>query len=65
MNKFKFGVVNLISSTTSNTGLKVKCVVDDNVYQTGIHVSDEEFAKVNMETTGPNTAWNYIIYGLK
>ena len=52
-------VVNLIGSTTT-TGLTVKCVVDDKVYEKGLKVSDEEKAKVNI-TFVDDMSWNYII----
>lgn len=54
-------VIYLIGSTTTQTGLKIKCVVDTNKYPTGRKVSDEEFNAVNIfpcETLGK---WNYII----
>lgn len=34
-------VVNLIQSTTTKNGLSVACMLDQNVYETGIKVSDE------------------------
>lgn len=58
-------IVNLISSTTTEKGLKVKCVVDTNTYQTGLKADDEMMGKIDIETVGPNESWNYIIRGLK
>jgi len=54
-------IINLISSTTTTKGLKVKCVRDDNKYEIGKKVSDEDFDKINIsrEEICPN--WNYII----
>lgn len=57
--------VNLISSTKTKKGLEVKCEVDENSYEIGIKVSDEQYAKIDMEKNGPNESWNYIIHGLK
>lgn len=57
--------VNLIQSTKTDGGLKVKCEIDENNYETGLKVNDEDFEKIDIERTGPNTSWNYIIYGLK
>ncbi len=54
-------VIYLIGSTTTQTGLKIKCVVDTNEYPTGRKVSDGELKGVNIfpcETLGK---WNYII----
>ena len=58
-------IVNLISSTTTNKGLTVKCVVDTNTYSTGLKADDEIMAKINIEKVGPNESWNYIIRGIK
>lgn len=54
-------VIYLIGNTTTQTGLKMNCVVDTNKYPTGRKVSDEEFYSLNIfpcETLGK---WNYII----
>ena len=51
----------LIGSTTTQSGLKIKCVLDTNEYPTGRKVSDDELSDVNIfpcETLGK---WNYII----
>ena len=57
--------VNLISSTKTKNGLVVKCEVDDNIYETGLKISDEESERIDIEKNGPNTSWNYIIRGFK
>lgn len=54
-------VVNLIASTTTKTGLKVKAAIDDNDYQTGIEVSDELLASVNISRADFHGDWNYVI----
>ena len=54
-------IVDLISSTTTNTGLKVHCVVDRNIYPKGIKVSDEEFEGINIAKNPFCGNWNYII----
>jgi hypothetical protein len=54
-------VVNLISSTTTKTGLEVVCKVDPNTYETGLKISKEEKEKINITFVGPNEKWNYII----
>lgn len=58
-------IVNLISSTTTEKGLEVKCVVDTNTYQTGLKADDAMMGKIDMEKVGPNESWNYIIRGFK
>jgi hypothetical protein len=54
-------VVNQIASTKTKTGLIVECVLDENKYQTGIQVSDEQFAKLNIERDAFHGDWNYSI----
>jgi hypothetical protein len=54
-------VVNLIASTTTQTGLRVKAALDENNYQTGIEVSDEQLARVNIMRAGFHGEWNYTI----
>lgn len=58
-------VVKLITSTTTQKGLTVKCSVDNNIYETGIKVDDKELEKIEIEFLGPNKGWNYIIRGFK
>ena len=55
-------IVELISSTTTNTGLKVRCAVDRNIYPRGIKVSDEELAGVNIIKNEFCGNWNYTIF---
>jgi len=42
-------IVNLISSTTTDSGLTVQYVVDPNQYERGIKISDNELNAVNMQ----------------
>ena len=57
--------VNLISSTTTEKGLKVTCVVDNNDYAPGIKVSDEQLNRVDIEYLNDLNKWNYKISGFK
>ncbi len=41
-------VVNLIGNTKTDKGLKIMAMLDENIYQTGIKISEKEFAKVNV-----------------
>jgi hypothetical protein len=54
-------IVDLISATTTETGLAVKCVVDQNEYKKGIEVSNEELEKVNLLKDDFHGEWNYSI----
>ena len=55
--------VNLISSTKTTKGLSVKCVVDENDYETGLKISDDEFEKIDIVKDAINPYWNYTIKG--
>lgn len=55
-------IVNLISSTTTDTGLRIKCGIDITEYQSGIQVSDEEMAQINIEKNNFHGEWNYTIF---
>jgi hypothetical protein len=52
--------VDLIGSTTTNTGLKVTC---ETVYNLKIKVSDEDFESIELSRIDPFGDWNYIIHG--
>jgi hypothetical protein len=54
-------IVNLIASTTTKTGLKVRAAIDENNYETGIEVSDEQLARVNITPASFHGEWNYTI----
>lgn len=54
-------VVNLIGSTTTEKGLSVICRVDENHYETGMKITEEQKANLNIEFVGPNEKWNYIV----
>ena len=45
-------VINLIGATTTQQGLKVKCVLDENEYPTGIKVSDEDYSRLTLSESG-------------
>ncbi len=54
-------IVNLIASTTTRTGLTVKCELDTKKYPKGIKVSDEELRQVNIVRDEFHGEWNYAI----
>lgn len=57
--------VNLIRSTTTENGLSVACMLDKNVYETGIKVTDESIDAIDIEYIGPHHGWSYIVKGFK
>jgi hypothetical protein len=55
-------IVNLIASTTTRTGLTVKCQLDTDKYAKGIKVTDEELRQVNIVRDEFHGEWNYAIH---
>jgi transposase len=54
-------IVNLIASTKTTKGLIVKAALDENTYETGIEVSDEQMAKLRLVRAKFHGDWNYTI----
>ena len=54
-------VVNLIGSTTTTKGLKVKSELDTNRYEKGIKISDKDFKEINIHRDSFHGEWNYTI----
>jgi transposase len=54
-------VVNLIGSTTTTKGLKIQSEIDENMYEKGIKVSDNDFKKINIVNDDFHGEWNYTI----
>ena len=54
-------IVNLIAATTTEKGLKIKCKADTTKYETGIKVTDEDYAKLNLHGDEFHSDWNYKI----
>jgi transposase len=54
-------IVKLIASTTTNTGLKVRCVLDRRRYPSQVQISDEQMATVRLVRDPFHGDWNYSI----
>ena len=54
-------VVSLIAATTPAKGLTVNAALDLGTFPTGVKVSDEDLAKVNIERAEFHGEWNYAI----
>jgi hypothetical protein len=57
----RLAVVELIASTTTKTGLIVRCELDSRIYPKGIKVSDDEMASINIKGDAFHPEWNYTI----
>jgi len=54
-------VVNLIGTTRTKTGLRVKATLDPKVYEAGIKISNEAMKGINLRLHRTHPKWNYTI----
>jgi Rhodopirellula transposase DDE domain len=54
-------IVDLISATTTETGLTVRCELDTSAYPKGIVVTDQEMSQINMLPDDFHGEWNYTL----
>lgn len=54
-------IVQLIGATTTETGLKVCCEIDGNLYPKGIAVTEQEMRAINIARDEFHGDWNYTI----
>ena len=54
-------MINLIRNTTTTQGLEVEAQLDENLYKTGIKVTDTELDAIAIERNSFQGEWNYII----
>jgi hypothetical protein len=55
-------IVNLIASTRTQEGLRVRCELDKGRYPKGQEVSDEQMAKIRLAPHRFHPDWNYTIH---
>jgi hypothetical protein len=54
-------IVDLIASTTTKTGLKVRAEKDEKQYQKGVKVTNKEMQSLNIDKNAFHGEWNYTI----
>ena len=54
-------ILNLIAATSTQQGLMIKAELDSGIYPTGIKVTDDELAAVNLIRADFHGDWNYKI----
>ncbi len=54
-------IINLISSTKTKSGLKIKAKLDKKQYMKGVKVSKDDFEKIQLEFLEKFPQWNYTI----
>jgi hypothetical protein len=58
-------VVQLISNTRTKTGLEIKAILDNNIYEKGRLVDEDEMLNINQRQNDFHGEWNYQILPLK
>ena len=54
-------VVNMISATKTNQGLRITAVLDRKRYETGVKISKEQMKMLNLQPHQQNPEWNYSL----
>ena len=54
-------VIELIGRTTTKTGLKVECALDERTYEKGIRIKTSEMNRLDIEGDAFHPEWNYTI----
>lgn len=54
-------IINYINTTKTKTGLRVKAILDETIYEKGIKISDSEMKKINIKYHDVLPQWNYSI----
>lgn len=54
-------VVNLIGNTKTNKGLKIQAKLDENIYEKGKKITEQQLNAVNLEKSEFHGEWNYKI----
>lgn len=54
-------VVNLIGSTKTETGLKVRCDIDIALYPIGLKINNEQMGQLRIHSNDFHGEWNYTI----
>src|ERR1019366_1065116 len=55
-------VVELIAATTTKTGLKVECALDERTYEKGIKITDAEIEALDIRGDAFHPEWNYTFH---
>lgn len=54
-------ILNLIGSTKTKTGLRIRAQLDPSEYETGVEISDEQMGEINLKPHKLHPKWNYTI----
>ena len=54
-------IINLISTTTTKTGLRLRAKLDPRLYQSGLAISDDDMKRLRLRPHRFHPEWNYTI----
>lgn len=54
-------ILELIRHTTTKTGLRIEAVLDENTYETGRKITDEQISQLDIQRDEFHPEWNYFI----
>jgi hypothetical protein len=54
-------VINMISATTTKSGLKIRALLDTNDYPTGVKITDRQMKDLQVTPHELHGQWNYTI----
>jgi hypothetical protein len=54
-------VLNLIGSTRTKTGLRIRTKLDPSEYETGVEITDAQMQEINLRPHKCHPQWNYTI----
>jgi len=57
----RLAVVELIGATTTKTGLKIECALDERTYEKGIRIKKADMKLLDIEADAFHPEWNYTI----
>ena len=57
----RLAVVELISATTTKTGLRIECTLDERTYEKGIRISKAAMKRLDITGDTFHPDWNYTI----
>ncbi len=56
-------IINLIGTTRTKTGLRVRAKLDPRPYEAGVKISDDDMKRLNLRSHRFRPEWNYTITG--
>ena len=52
----------LIAGTRTKKGLEIRSILDENIYEKGIKITDDEMVLINIVKSEFHDEWNYKIF---